>query len=180
VRVKAPVPDLTCYEMLLSVDAGLVHATPRVATAPTTAPKGQQVVIPTMAGAPCLTKAPSPRFAADAARVDNFYWEKHALLTTMLGGFTGLMVHKFDQFNAERPPERRKVLDICRTYHEKRTDMPPGKLKTIADMEHIDKLIADMLGTHTRLIAHLAQKRVSSPGAAAQAPLAKRVKREGL
>ena len=170
VRAKAPVPDLACNETLPSVDAELRNA------ALAKARLLKRMTTETTGGLPTLTSDGRPYYA-DPARVDGFYWEKHALLTTMLNGFAGIMVRKFDQFNANRPPEKRRLLEICQVYHEKRASVPPGKLKTIADIQHLDQLTGDMLTTHTRIIAHLTKKH-ELPDAASQAPPAKRGKVE--
>ena len=170
VRVKAPVPDLACNETLPSVDAELRNA------ALTKARLLKLVTTETTDGSPTLT-SDGCSYYADPARVDGFYWEKHAILTTMLNGFVGMMVRKFEQINAEKPPEKRRILVISNVYHETRADVPRGKLKTIGDLQHLDQLIADMLATHTRVIAHVTQKR-ELPDAASQAPPAKRGKVE--
>lgn len=152
VRVKAPVPDLTCNETLPSVVAELRNA------ALTKARLLKRVTTETTDGSPTLT-SDGCSYYADPARVDNFYWEKHELLRTMLCGFVGMMVRKFDKINAEKPPEKRRVLAISNVYHETRADVPRGKLKTIGDLQHLDRLIADMLATHTRVVTHVTQKR---------------------
>jgi hypothetical protein len=152
VRVKAPVPDLACNETLPSVDAELRNA------ALTKARLLKRVTTETTDGSPTLT-SDGCSYYADPARVDGFYWEKHAILTTMLNGFVGMMVRKFDKINAEKPPEKRRVLAISNVYHETRADVPRGKLKTIGDLQHLDRLIADMLATHTRVVTHVTQKR---------------------
>jgi hypothetical protein len=152
VRVKAPVPDLACNETLPSVDAELRNA------ALTKARLLKLVTTETTDGSPTLT-SDGCSYYADPARVDGFYWEKHAILTTMLNGFVGMMVRKFEQINAEKPPEKRRILVISNVYHETRADVPRGKLKTIGDLQHLDRLIADMLATHTRVVTHVTQKR---------------------
>ena len=133
VRAVKREPDLACYETL-----------PAPAPAPAVAPVSIWV-------------GNDPQW--DALRIDTFYWEKHKLLRTMLSDFVGLMVRKFDQYNAERPPDKRKDIPICRLYHMKREDMPPGTLKTFEDMEELDKHIADMAKMHTRVVREITNRK---------------------
>ena len=180
---RAPLPDLSCNETLpAEMDAArVIDAACANAIATTRALFEARFRSQRQASA---TGAVPAYCVVDEERVDNFYWEKHALLRTMLCGFVGTMVKQFDKLNVEKPPEKRRDLSICRIYHETRADVPQGKLKTIGDLQHLDKLIADMLGTHTRIIAHVTKKRKVQEGetvatVATAAGPAKRGKVEG-
>jgi hypothetical protein len=172
---RAPVPDLVCGETLPDAEvARVVDTACANAIAATKALFEARCRSQRQASA---TGAVPTDCVVDEKRIDNFYWEKHELLRTMLCGFVGMMVRKFEQINAQKPPEKRRILVISNVYHETRADVPRGKLKTIGDLQHLDQLIADMLATHTRVIAHVTQKR-ELPDAASQAPPAKRGKVE--
>lgn len=154
---RAPVPDLVCGETLPDAEvARVVDTACANAIAATKALFEARCRSQRQASA---TGAVPTDCVVDEKRIDNFYWEKHELLRTMLCGFVGMMVRKFDKINAEKPPEKRRVLAISNVYHETRADVPRGKLKTIGDLQHLDRLIADMLATHTRVVTHVTQKR---------------------
>ena len=132
--------DLTCHETL-----------PAPEPAPAPAPV---VTTPTPIQ---LWNSDDPQW--NPHRVDSFYWEKQKLLQTMLSGFTGMMVRRFDEYNAKLPPGQQRLLIVCRLYHEQRADMPPGALKTFEDLEQIDKQIADMVSMHSRLVRGIVAKK---------------------
>ena len=145
--------DLTCHETL-----------PAPALAPTPAPALAPLVTASAPAGAVTTPSQAQMWTTDDPkwnphRVDTFYWEKQHLLRTMLKGFVGMMVRKFDEHNAKQPPAQKRPLIVCRLYHEKRADMPPGTLKTFEDLELLDKQIGDMVRMHSRVVRSIVSKK---------------------
>lgn len=110
--------------------------------------------------APSVVYVPPPPafcckgFKFDDAAIDSLYWEKHLVLTKMMGGFAHTIADQLQK--CERGPGR--VQDHADLLHavvnEKRARGRAAKLKTIADHHRIDKLFHLVCRMHTKVIEH--------------------------
>jgi hypothetical protein len=120
VRLRLRQPDLACHETLPAEPA------------PTEAPKRKR----------CLDEGFSAR------DIDCHYWQKHALLTTMLSGFAGMLARKLETLPSGG------LLSLCKVMKDTKEAQPPGALKTHKDMILLDRLILQACQAHTKLVCN--------------------------
>lgn len=153
-RTRSPSPiDFRCRETLPSEPSPLpVHplATTVVAVPWQPPPK------------PFVSGVVSPGYKFDDASVDGLYWEKHQVLSRMMGGFAHTLADQL--LKCERKPgvvqDRADLLSAI--VKEKRVRGRAAKLKTIADHQCIDDLIHVVCKMHTKVVHHASQGRFKS------------------
>ena len=156
-RTRSPSPiDLQCREVL-----------PPEPRAPS--PLSVQPLATTVVSVP-WQPPPTPfasghlwEYKFDDASVDNLYWEKHAVLSKMMGGFAHTLTDQLQKCET-RPPG--VVQDRANLLHaivkEKRVRGRGAKLKTITDHQCIDDLIHVVCKMHTKVVHHASQSRFKS------------------
>jgi len=98
----------------------------------------------------------------DDASVDNLYWEKHMVLSKMMGGFAHTLVDQLHKCE-KKPGYVRDRADLLHAIvKEKRVRRHGARLKTITDHQCIDDLIHVVCKMHTKVIHHASQGRFKS------------------
>lgn len=146
--------DLTCNETLPPDPVPVVQPlAPAVVTVPSQLPP-----------------APQPQPTFDALSVHNLYWSKHKVLNNMMDGFAHTLTAQLDKTGPKRTHS--KAVQLSAILKEKLAPgTRPGKLKTIADHESLDEMIAVVCKMHTKIVNHAAHGRFRSQGGKGPIPL---------
>ena len=109
----------------------------------------------------------------DDASVDNLYWEKHMVLSKMMGGFAHTLTEQLQKCETRPPGVVQHRADLLHAIvKEKRVRGRGAKLKTITDHQCIDDLIHVVCKMHTKVVHHASQGRFQSQKAQAAAQAA--------
>lgn len=147
--------DLTCNETLPAEPVAVARPLARTVVVVPAQPIG----------------ATAPR--CDEVSVNALYWSKHKVLGSMMDGFAHTLVAQLDKLDKTgREKEHTKATQLSAIVKEKRPlGTRPVKLKTIADHECLDEMIAVVCKMHTKIVNHAAHGRFRSQGGKGPIPL---------